>query len=107
MSFLDPLLGAVAYGAEVTQLSAIDYGAEVRAALAQTNAVAPTSSAPCLAQSVKYKVLNLLVVGSSPTVGVFNIFCLCHLFVFFLLSRFFTYLFFLLSRFFVYANSFI
>jgi hypothetical protein len=35
MSFLDPLLGAIAYGAEVTQLSAIGYGAEVRAALAQ------------------------------------------------------------------------
>jgi hypothetical protein len=34
MSFLDPLLGAVAYGAEVTQLGAIGYGAEVRVALA-------------------------------------------------------------------------
>jgi hypothetical protein len=33
MSFLDPLLGAVACGAEVTQLGAIGYGAEVRAAL--------------------------------------------------------------------------
>jgi hypothetical protein len=42
MSFLDPLLGAVAYGAEVTQLGAIGYGAEVRAALAQTDVVAPT-----------------------------------------------------------------
>jgi hypothetical protein len=30
MSFLDPLLGAVACGAEVTQLGAIGYGAEVR-----------------------------------------------------------------------------
>jgi hypothetical protein len=40
MSFLDPLLGAVAYGAEVTQLGAISYGAEVRAALAQTDVVA-------------------------------------------------------------------
>jgi hypothetical protein len=29
------LLGAIAYGAEVTQLGAIGYGAEVRAALAQ------------------------------------------------------------------------
>jgi hypothetical protein len=48
MSFLDPLLGAVAYGAEVTQLGAIDYGAEVRAALAQTDVVAPTwHRAPC------------------------------------------------------------
>jgi hypothetical protein len=42
MSFLDPLLGAVAYGAEVTQLGAIGYGAEVRAALAQTDVVEPT-----------------------------------------------------------------
>jgi hypothetical protein len=42
MSFLNPLLGAVAYGAEVTQLGAIGYGAEVRAALAQTVVVAPT-----------------------------------------------------------------
>jgi hypothetical protein len=42
MSFLDPLLGAVAYGAEVTQLDVIGYGAEVRAALAQTDVVAPT-----------------------------------------------------------------
>jgi hypothetical protein len=42
MSFSDPLLGAVACGAEVTQLGAIGYGAEVRAALAQTDVVAPT-----------------------------------------------------------------
>jgi hypothetical protein len=42
MSFLDSLLGAVAYGAEVTQLGAIGYGAEVRVALAQTDVVAPT-----------------------------------------------------------------
>jgi hypothetical protein len=35
MSFLDPLLGAIVYGAEVTHLGAIGYGAEVRAALAQ------------------------------------------------------------------------
>jgi hypothetical protein len=34
MSFLDPLLGAIAYGAEVTQLGAIGYGADVSAALA-------------------------------------------------------------------------
>jgi hypothetical protein len=39
MSFLDPLLGVVA---EVTQLGAIGYGAEVRAALAQMDVVAPT-----------------------------------------------------------------
>jgi hypothetical protein len=42
MLFLNPLLGTVVYGAEVTQLGAIDYGAEVRAALAQTDVVAPT-----------------------------------------------------------------
>jgi hypothetical protein len=42
MLFLDPLLGAIANGAEVTQLGAIGYGAEVRAALAQTDVVAPT-----------------------------------------------------------------
>jgi hypothetical protein len=42
MSFLDSLLGAVACGAEVTQLGAIRYGTEVRAALAQTDVVAPT-----------------------------------------------------------------
>jgi hypothetical protein len=42
MSFLDPLLGAIAYSAEVTHLGAKGYGAEVRAALAQSDAVAPT-----------------------------------------------------------------
>jgi hypothetical protein len=42
MSFLNYLLGAVACGAEVTQLDAIGYGAEVRAVLAQTDVVAPT-----------------------------------------------------------------
>ena len=42
MSFLDPLLGAVACGAEVTQLGAIGYDAEIRDALAQTDVVAPT-----------------------------------------------------------------
>jgi hypothetical protein len=36
MSFLDSLLGAIANGAEVTQLGAIGYGAEVRVTLAQT-----------------------------------------------------------------------
>jgi hypothetical protein len=40
MSFLDPLSGAIGYGAEVTQLGAIGYGTEVRAAMAQTDAVA-------------------------------------------------------------------
>jgi hypothetical protein len=42
MSFLDPLLGAISYGAEVTQLGATDLGAEVRAALAQPDVLAPT-----------------------------------------------------------------
>jgi hypothetical protein len=35
MSFLDHLLGAIDYGAEVTHLGIISYGAEVHAALAQ------------------------------------------------------------------------
>jgi hypothetical protein len=34
MSFLNPLVGTIAYGAEVTQLSALGYGAEIRVALA-------------------------------------------------------------------------
>jgi hypothetical protein len=49
MSFLDPLLGAIAYGAEVTHLGAIGYGAEVRAALShprRRGADVPLSSAP-------------------------------------------------------------
>jgi hypothetical protein len=94
MAFLDPLLGVVAYGAEVTQLGAIGYGAEVRAALTQTDVVAPTwyrarrrrgtelgaiylgaelrsIQKTCLAQLVKYKTLILVVVGSSPTMGIF------------------------------------
>jgi hypothetical protein len=33
MSFLDPLLGAIAYGAEVKKIGAKGYGAQVRAAL--------------------------------------------------------------------------
>jgi hypothetical protein len=47
MSFLDPLLGAIGYGAEVTQLGAIANGAEVHPALAQPGCrgvdVAPSS----------------------------------------------------------------
>jgi hypothetical protein len=35
MSFLDPLLGAIDYGAEVTHLGARAYGAEIRATRAQ------------------------------------------------------------------------
>jgi hypothetical protein len=52
---LDPLLGAIAYGAEVTQLGAIGYGAEVRASLAQPGRrgvdVAPSSAPQILAPS--------------------------------------------------------
>jgi hypothetical protein len=48
MSFLDPLLGAITHSAEVTQLGAIGYDAEVRAALAQPERcgvdVAPSSA---------------------------------------------------------------
>jgi hypothetical protein len=102
MSFLDPLLGDIAYGAEVTQLGAIGYGAEVGAALAQTDDVTPTwyrarrhrswrRARFCykgfLAQLVERKALNLVVVGLSPTVGVFFVFVTN----FFLLSRFFVY----------------
>jgi hypothetical protein len=54
MSILDPLLGAIVYGAEVTQLGAIGYGAEVRAVLSQPErcgadvapSLAPRSMAP-------------------------------------------------------------
>jgi hypothetical protein len=34
MSFLDPLLGAMAHGAEVTHLGAMSYGTEVPSELA-------------------------------------------------------------------------
>jgi hypothetical protein len=87
MSFLDSLLGAIANGAEVTQLGAIGYGAEVRATLAQPNDVAPTwyrvrrqdlwrraricNSKVCLAQSVECKTFNFEVVSSSSIVDVF------------------------------------
>jgi hypothetical protein len=91
MSFLDPLLGAVAYGAEVTQLGAIGYGAEVRAALAHLERVASTwhrarrhrswrrarlcyqhfcrihKHKAYLTQLVEHKALNHVVVGSNPT----------------------------------------
>jgi hypothetical protein len=56
MSILDPLLGAIAYGADVTQLGAIVYGAEVRAALAQLKrrgaGVAPSSAPRSMAPSL-------------------------------------------------------
>jgi hypothetical protein len=52
---LDPLLAAIAYDAEITQLDAIGYGAEVHAALAQTGRrgvdVAPSSAPQILAPS--------------------------------------------------------
>jgi hypothetical protein len=55
MSFLNPLLGAIVYGAEVTQLGAISYGAEVRAALAQPECcgaeMAPSSAPRSMATS--------------------------------------------------------
>jgi hypothetical protein len=108
MSFLDPLLGAIANGAEVTQLGAIGYGVEVRITLAQTDVVAPTwhrhgtelgaidlgaelcyVHKTCLAQLVKLKAFNLVVVGSSPMIGMFSYF-----FVFdtdFFVVRFFVY----------------
>jgi hypothetical protein len=42
IAFLDPLLGAIACGAEVTQLGAIGYGAEVRLRWHNPDAVALT-----------------------------------------------------------------
>jgi hypothetical protein len=55
MSFLDPLLGAIAYSAEVTHLGAIGYGAEIRAALTQPGRrgadVAPSSAPRSMAPS--------------------------------------------------------
>jgi hypothetical protein len=48
MSLLDPLLGVIAYSAEVTHLGAIGYDAEERVALAQPRRrganVAPSSA---------------------------------------------------------------
>jgi hypothetical protein len=60
-----------------TELGAIDHGAELYFV-----------QKTCLAQLVKYKTLNLVVVGSSPTVDVFLI---LFVFVTFLLSIFFVY----------------
>jgi hypothetical protein len=55
MSILDPLLGAIDYGAEVTQLGAIGYGAEVRTAVPQPGRrganVAPSSAPRSMAPS--------------------------------------------------------
>jgi hypothetical protein len=104
MSFLDPLLGVVACGAEVTQLGAIGYGAEVRVELAQTDVVAPTwyrarrhrswrQALFCtenLSSSVgKIQGSEPCGCGFEPHGGCFfNTFCLCHIF---LLSIFFVY----------------
>jgi hypothetical protein len=96
MSFLDPLLGAIAYGAEVTQLGAIGYGAEVAATLAQTDDVALTwyrarrhrswrrarfCTQRLSSSVVERKTLNLVVLGSSPMVGVFLSLSLIYFFV--------------------------
>jgi hypothetical protein len=55
MSFLDHLLGAIAYGAEVTHLGVIGYDADVRVALAQPRRhgadVAPSSAPRSMAPS--------------------------------------------------------
>jgi hypothetical protein len=77
------LLGAIGYGVEVTQLGDISYDAEVGTCCACTNgrrgaeldAIDLGAELGCvhkarLAQSVERKALNLVVVGSSPTVGV-------------------------------------
>jgi hypothetical protein len=42
MLFLDPLLGVIVYGAEVTQLAVIGYSAEIRDVLTQPDVAAPT-----------------------------------------------------------------
>jgi hypothetical protein len=88
MSFLDPLLGVVAYGAEVTQLGAIGYGAEVRVALAQPSTWHRARRHRCwrrarlcyqhfcwrhkhkahLVQLVEHKASELVVVGSNLTI---------------------------------------
>jgi hypothetical protein len=57
MSFLNPLLGAIAYGTEVTHLDAIAYGAKVHTALAQPRRrgadVAPSSASRSMTLSLK------------------------------------------------------
>jgi hypothetical protein len=107
MSFLDPLLGAVACGAEVTQLGAIAYGAEVRASLAQTDVVAPTWYQARRHRSWRRALFcteNLSssvgkIQGSLPCGHGFE----PHGRRFLILFVFVTYLFFLLSIFFVYV----
>jgi hypothetical protein len=106
MSFLDPLLDAIAYGAEVTQLGVIGYGAEVRATLAQTDVVAPTWYRARRHRSWRRALDCIETLSSSlgkiqgsypcgcgfePHGGCFlYTLCFCHLFVF-LLSIFFVY----------------
>jgi hypothetical protein len=78
MSFFDPLLGAIAYGAEVTHFGAIGYGAEVRATPTWYRArrqdlwrrARMYDNKICLAQLVECKDFNFKVVGSSPMVDV-------------------------------------
>jgi hypothetical protein len=66
---LDPLLDAIAYGAEVTQLGTIGYGAKVRAALAQPGRrgvdVAPSSAPQILAPSSVVLSTVLLQINST------------------------------------------
>jgi hypothetical protein len=105
MSSLDPLLGAIGYGAEVTQLGAIGYGAEVRAALAQPGHrgadVAPSSAPRSMAPSsvVNPQSLSSLVgrVQRSKSYGCgFKSHSGCSILFFvtdfFLLSRFFSFM---------------
>jgi hypothetical protein len=60
-----------------SELGAIDLGAELRSV-----------QKTCLAQLVKYKALNLVVVGSSLTVGVFLILFVFVIYFFFCYSYF-------------------
>jgi hypothetical protein len=105
---LDPLLGAIGYGAEVTQLGAIAYGPEVRATLAHLDAVAPTwhrarrhrswrrarmcltvlldsyKHKTSLAQLVEHKALHHVVLRSSPIVCILiflSLLLICFLFM--------------------------
>jgi hypothetical protein len=122
MLFLDPLLGVIAYGAEVTQLGAIGYGAEVGATLAQTDDVAPTwyqarrhrswrrawfCTQRLSSSVVERKTLNLVVVGSNPIVGVFLSLSLIYFFVVYIfvyVAHLFAQIYFS-SRFFVFVTD--
>jgi hypothetical protein len=90
MSFLYPLLGAVAYGAEVTQLGAIGYGAaEVRDTLTQTDVVRRRGTElgaidlgaelSCVHEICLAQLVEPCGCGFEPHGGCFfNTFCLCH-----------------------------